>query len=106
MKVNGSDPLSRLRDLLRRIDESDRTQAEKADRSSRSGSPADGPASSDSIQLSVRAQEIQRLREAIEKSPDLRQELVDRVRDEIASGQYRIDGTRIAASLLEEDSIL
>lgn len=106
MKVNGSDPLSRLRDLLRRIDESDRTQAEKGEGATRSASPPESSASSDSIQLSVRAQEIQRLREAIETSPDLRQELVDRVRDEIASGQYRIDGTKIAASLLEEDSLL
>jgi len=105
MKVNGSDPLSRLWEMLRRIDESDRTQAEKSDRPSRSSFPSDVPASNDSIQLSVRAQEIQRLREAIEDSPEIRQELVDRVREEIASGQYRIDGTKIAASLLEEDSI-
>ena len=101
MKVSGSDPLSRLRDLLRKIDEPERSgKAEEAE--STSGERAPEVAGGDSFQLSGRALEMQRLRQSLEASPDVRQELVQRLRDEIASGNYRIDGSRIVDGLLEE----
>ncbi|RMG47391.1 MAG: flagellar biosynthesis anti-sigma factor FlgM [Acidobacteria bacterium] len=98
MKIPGSDPLHRLRDLLDRL-EGGRTAGRAGPGSS------EGPAESggaDSVQLSERARELQRLRAALMETPDIRQELVDRLRDEIASGRYRIDGTRIADELLRE----
>ncbi len=105
MKVTGSDPLSRLRDMMDKLDETDRaSRTQSGDR--KDGERAEAtPGSGDTVQFSERAQEIRRLRDAIDTSPDLRQELVERLRGEIASGQYRIDGTKIAGGILSEESM-
>lgn len=101
MKVSGSDPLSRLRDLLRKIEEPERS-AKTEEAGPTSTDRATDAAGGDSFQLSGRAREIQNLRQTLEASPDVRQELVQRLREEIASGNYRIDGSRIVDGLLEE----
>ncbi|MDQ7007265.1 MAG: flagellar biosynthesis anti-sigma factor FlgM [Acidobacteriota bacterium] len=102
MKVSGSDPLSRLRDLLRKIDESDRAQRSDDRSSQRSPDPSEVTPSGDSVDLSARARELRSLREAVESSPESRRDLVEQLRAEIASGRYRIDGTRIVEGLLAE----
>ncbi len=99
MKVNGSDPLSRLREMLGKIEETERSSRAKS--SERSGQSSD-VTSTDSVEVSPRAVEMRRLREEIETSPEVRQELVDQLKDEISSGRYRIDGTKIADSMLSE----
>jgi negative regulator of flagellin synthesis FlgM len=102
MKIDGSDPLGRLRGLLDRIQQQD--QAAPTRESGRSAEGAAGSAQ-DSVTVSSRAQELAALREAVESSPEVRRELVEKLRDEISSGRYRVDGTRIASALLEERDI-
>ncbi len=102
MKVHGSDPLARLKDLLTRAKE---TGAHEAGRSGR-GAAAGGPGEADSVQISGTVQELQRLREAIADNPDVRERLVEELRDEIASGRYHVDGTRVADALLHEETLL
>lgn len=105
MKVTGSDPLSRLRDMMDRLDETDRaSRTQSGDRKGEERTEA-ASGSGDTVQFSERAQEIRKLRDAIDTSPDLRQELVEQLRGEIASGQYRIDGTKIAGGILSEESM-
>jgi negative regulator of flagellin synthesis FlgM len=101
MKIDGSDPLGRLRGLLDRIQQQDQASSS---RESGQGAGADGAAgaSKDSVTVSSRAQELAALREAIESSPDVRRELVSKLQEEISSGRYRVDGNRIANGLLEE----
>ncbi len=106
MKVSGSDPLSRLRDLLEKIGESDRAQRSEDRPTQRSADGSQTAAAGDMVDLSTRARELRSLREAVEASPESRRELVARLRDEIASGRYRIDGSRIVDGLLAEQDEL
>ncbi len=103
MKVDGSDPLSRLRNMLDKMDETDRTARTRSSEVAAAPGKDRSSSTGDSVQLSERAQEIHRLRDAIEMSPETRGELVARLREEIATGQYRIDGTKIASAMLEDD---
>lgn len=100
MKVDGSDPLGRLKGLLDRIQKQDQvTQGQEAQK----GASAEGAAGTkDRLVVSSRAQELAALRDAVEASPDVRRELVEQLREEISSGRYRVDGTRIADALLRE----
>ncbi len=73
----------------------------------RRGAPA-GPArppgpGGDGFEVSNRAREIAGLRGTIEGLPDVRERLVERLREEIASGLYRADGRRIADAMLDEE---
>lgn len=104
MKINTNDPLGRLRGMLGKLDEaSDTGRVKGRDKESVATSQAPRAAGhSDGVSVSPQAQELRRLRESIDLTPDLRQELVDSVRAEIASGRYRIDGSKIADELLAE----
>ncbi|MDH4247519.1 MAG: flagellar biosynthesis anti-sigma factor FlgM, partial [Deltaproteobacteria bacterium] len=43
-----------------------------------------------------------RLREAVETTPDVRENLVNNLRDKLAKGEYRVDANRLADNLLRE----
>lgn len=100
IKVDPNDPLQRLKGMLGGLERSTgpgRPEVRPLP------SPAPGrPGGGDALKLSVQAQELQRAREAVELSPESRTELVESLQREIASGRYRIDGTRIADALLAE----
>ncbi len=100
MKVHGADPLNRLRDLLNRTGESD--AVDTAERTK--GSSAAGADESDSIQLSPAAQELQHLRDLMNATPEVREQLVTSLREEISSGRYHFDGTHLADELLRESA--
>jgi flagellar biosynthesis anti-sigma factor FlgM len=97
MKIN-NDPMARLKEVLGRLEEPERTK----DGAKARGGTAAG-SKQDEVQLSPQAHEMQRLRDEVMASPELRQALVDQVREEIASGRYRADGTRIADAILNEE---
>jgi flagellar biosynthesis anti-sigma factor FlgM len=58
-------------------------------------------AAGDGIQLSDQAQTLSRANAAVRGAPDVRQGLVDQLKDSIQSGQYQIDDEAIARRLLE-----
>lgn len=60
------------------------------------------PASGDKVVLSPRAREILESRKAAAALPDIRPEVVDRVRRDIASGTYVIQQDRIAVRMMHE----
>lgn len=102
MKVQGADPLSRLRDLLARTQENEAVDAAERARGARAGA-ADG---NDSLQVSPEAREMQHLRDLMSATPEVREQLVASLRDEISSGRYHIDGTHLADELLRESAAL
>jgi anti-sigma28 factor (negative regulator of flagellin synthesis) len=55
---------------------------------------------------SARVREIGELRAVITGLPDVRADLVLRLREEIASGFYGTDSRRIAQAMLDEESAL
>ncbi|UCF66053.1 MAG: flagellar biosynthesis anti-sigma factor FlgM [Acidobacteriota bacterium] len=102
MKVHGTDPLGRLQNLLDRLEGADKLEPSDARWAHGQAPP---PAARDAIQLSEQAQELGRLREALASSPEIRQELVERLREQIGSGLYRVDGTRVADAMLREELV-
>lgn len=104
MRINGQDPLGRLKGLLDRVDESERSHpTPRRDRLESNNDQLRRPeGGADAVALSPQAEELRRTREAIENSPEVREDLVRQLKREIASGRYRIDGSRIADGLLGE----
>ncbi len=95
MEINGTNPLIGLNKNVQRIDSSlqpDRTQATGGGRSD-----------SDRLELSVRSREISHLEELIQSTPDVRQERIDQVRNQIENGTYNIKAEKIAEKIIGGD---
>jgi flagellar biosynthesis anti-sigma factor FlgM len=102
MKIQDDAQVARLKKMLERIDQPARAAAKDTSRDVlAAGSPV--AVSQDQLTLSAKGQELQKLRDEIESSPDVRADIVEKLRSEISSGRYRIDGTRIADALTNED---
>jgi flagellar biosynthesis anti-sigma factor FlgM len=56
----------------------------------------------DCVHLSAEAQEYNRIKELVDKTPDVRQESVDRLRNDIESGAYSADAGKISDALIRE----
>ncbi|RJX18757.1 MAG: flagellar biosynthesis anti-sigma factor FlgM [Ammonifex sp.] len=56
----------------------------------------------DSFEPSTRIRELKELKERLQSISEVRQELVERLREEIAAGTYKPDPERIAAGIREE----
>lgn len=54
----------------------------------------------DALTLSAQAQEIQRLREVLDRTPDVRAERVKSLAEDVAAGAYRVDPAKVAAQML------
>jgi negative regulator of flagellin synthesis FlgM len=52
------------------------------------------------VQLSDEAQALQRLMQAVKDAPDVRQDVVDKIRESIDSGEYEIDLQSLAQQLI------
>ena len=59
--------------------------------------------SSDSVSLNDMATHLQSLEKKLASQPDINQEHVNRIRDAITSGEYRIDPQSVAEKLLNTD---
>lgn len=77
-----------------------REQVEQKERT-RSGRPADGEQAS-TLEISERAREIRVFQARLAELPDIREELVERVRRELDEGTYRPDAIRIARGIIKE----
>lgn len=53
------------------------------------------------VELSSRSRELQAALQAANGAPDVRSELVDKVKDQIAKGTYQVDPARIARGILD-----
>lgn len=56
---------------------------------------------SDEATISMQAVQMQHAREAVDQAPDVRREVVDRIRQEISSGRYTVDSDQIARRLVD-----
>lgn len=56
----------------------------------------------DKVVLSPKAKEVRYAKEALKNIPDIRQEEVARVKNEIKEGTYKIEGKKIAAKMIRE----
>ncbi|MDA8216037.1 MAG: flagellar biosynthesis anti-sigma factor FlgM [Dehalococcoidales bacterium] len=56
----------------------------------------------DSVDLSPRSRELLLMHRKLEETPDVREELVQSLRDQVQKGTYRPSGKQIAAKMMEE----
>lgn len=63
---------------------------------------ADEAVKKDRVDLSVRAKEIARLKEAVNQIPDIRMEKVQALEKAITEGAYKIDSLKISGKLINE----
>ncbi len=92
MEINGTNPLIGLNKNVQRLDSSlqpDRAQVNGGGRSD-----------SDRLELSVRSREISHLEELIQSTPDVREDRVSQVRNQIESGTYNIKAEKIAEKII------
>jgi len=63
------------------------------------------PSTEDNVVLSPKAKEIQQARKLLEEVPDIREEKVARLKEQIQNGTYEIDAKKVAAKMVR-DSLL
>jgi len=63
---------------------------------------ADTMVPEDKVSLSSTARDIQQAEKAIEKTPDVREEKVRELKDQIEAGKYDVSGEKIAGKMLNE----
>lgn len=59
-----------------------------------------GSITKDDVKLSVSAQDMDRVRDIVQKLPDIRYERVTPIADEVSAGTYTVDPNEIADKLL------
>jgi flagellar biosynthesis anti-sigma factor FlgM len=60
------------------------------------------PVPEDRVVLSPKAQQIEEAQRLLRTSPDIREEKVSRLSNEIKNGTYRVDGAKIAPKMTED----
>ncbi|MBE3574012.1 MAG: flagellar biosynthesis anti-sigma factor FlgM [Firmicutes bacterium] len=66
---------------------------------------AAGVRKSDQLSLSPASQLYQAALEAVNRAPDVREELVQRLQQAIDSGTYHVEGTKVAEKMIERATV-
>lgn len=101
MEISQSGRAPDLAKILLGVQDTDRTQSKKT--------ASQQAVSQDRVQISEQAKELQRLRAAAEQPNAERDAKVDRIRQSVEGGTYRVDGKQIADALVRNvltDSVL
>lgn len=93
MKVDGNDPIARLKEILA-------TDQTAKPRGANQAKPPQQAA--DKVELSRTGREFSAIREAALGAPEARTELIERLRESIQTGAYEPDAKTIAKKILEE----
>jgi len=92
MEISQNGRSTDLAKILLGVQETERTTAKKA--------VTQETATSDRVQISERAKELQRLRAAAEQPNAERDAKVEQVRQSIEGGTYRVDGQKVADAII------
>ena len=97
MEITGSNPFARLDAYVKNIGkEKNRVQ----------GSPKEasrgGGLSEDKIALSPEAKQIQEAKKLLDSLPDIREDKVAEIKEQIEAGTYNIDSEKIAYRMIRE----
>jgi negative regulator of flagellin synthesis FlgM len=57
---------------------------------------------SDQVSISNEAKEIQNIKETLENKPEIRQEKVDQIKNQIQNGNYQVDSQKIAEKIISD----
>ena len=95
MEIPGNDFRIKGKTVQDRIKIGDKTAKSK----SLDGTPSTG--GSEQIAISSKAKDIQKATKAINAAPDIRIEKVNRIKEQIANGSYRVSSEQLAEKILE-----
>jgi negative regulator of flagellin synthesis FlgM len=96
MEITGNNPFARLDAYVKNIGK-EKTKVH--------GSPREAPKgglSEDKIALSPEAKQIQEAKKLLDSLPDIREDKVAEIKEQIESGAYNIDGEKIAFKMIRE----
>ena len=96
MEINGKSPLIDFGSRTNRLEVQEQQQQQRLQKTGRESVARDP----DRVELSVRSREIQHLDELIQSVPDVREALVERVRQSIVNGTYNVRAEQIADKIL------
>ena len=94
MKVSGKNPPVHLEAYLNQIRQQQLSMNQQRETAQ--------AASSDKVELSERAREVQLAAQALKAMPEIREEKVQQVRLQVEEGTYKVSGSRIATEMLRE----
>lgn len=95
MEIPGNDFRVKGKTIQDRIKVGDKAATAKSQGSASSTS------GSEQIAISSKAKDIQKATEAVNTAPDIRVEKVDRIKNQIADGSYRVSSEKLAEKVLE-----
>jgi negative regulator of flagellin synthesis FlgM len=72
------------------------------DRASEKAAPANNLVPEEKVNLSTTAKDVQNLSNAISKLPDVREDKVQALRDQIEQGTYKVDAKKTAEKMVGE----
>ena len=75
------------------------------DRASEKAGAANNLVPEEKVNLSTTAKDVQNLKNAISKLPDVREEKVQALKDQIEKGTYRVDADKVADKMVGESLI-
>jgi negative regulator of flagellin synthesis FlgM len=103
MEINGKSPLIDLSTRTNRLEVQEQ-QAQQVQRFQKTdgGSPV---SDRDRVELSVRSREMQHIQELIQSTPDVREGLVQRVRQSLDSGTYNVKAEQVAEKMMNGSCI-
>jgi negative regulator of flagellin synthesis FlgM len=96
MEINGNSSTVNLISQINKAAESNHQEpAKTSGKSKPSGN-------SDKVELSEQAKEVSRAFAQLKALPDVRQGKVGEIKNQVETGTYRVDGSKIAMSMLNE----
>lgn len=95
MKITGENPFVKLEAYVKNI-----KYKRKTDASTKKTS--EEVFGEDNVVLSPRAKEIQEAKKVLNSLPDIREEKVARIKQQIDKGTYQVEGEKIAARMIKE----
>jgi flagellar biosynthesis anti-sigma factor FlgM len=88
-----------VQDVLQGYTRSTRVDTEKT-RGGGGGAPTGAPSKRDAVELSSWVMEVQKAVSALRSSPDVRQDLVNGLKRDIAQGTFKVNLDEVASQLL------
>lgn len=100
MKIDGTD----LQSVLN-VYRSNQAQAKQTQAEDRSQASTETVVQQDRLDLSQRGQAIADAQRAIAAVPDVRESLVEEIRNEVENGTYNVDQQKVAEGILRESMV-
>ena len=98
MEIKGNNPAVNLNSYVNQVN----NQPNRPEENDQDKAQPQAVAKGDEVTLSSQAKEISRAQQALEQVPDVRQDKVQELQNQIENGTYRADPGRIAGAMLGE----